>query len=199
MFAISAAKRALGARDLANWARWRGVPMATGSERGGSDGGGGSDADADADAGADAGAEGAEAGGAPALMRFPSAFPLRTVLPLRCAIAEPRCTAALYEAAWLRDRDVGDAAVARDVLRAAGFDADAVLARAQDAGVKAALRANTAEAEALGCCGVPSFVVVGGDDGWTSPVVWGQDRLDGLVADMLCGWRPGDGAGRGKL
>ena len=56
-----------------------------------------------------------------------------------------------------------------------GADADAILARAQSAGVKAKLRANTEEATELGIFGAPSFIA--GDE-----LFWGSDRLDAALA-----------------
>lgn len=115
--------------------------------------------------------------------RFPSTFPLRTVLPLRIAIVEPAATDALYRAAWAEDQNIGDPQVCAGVLREAGFDADALLAAAETPEIKAALRANTEAAVATGVCGVPSFLV---DDRY---LFWGQDRLR-HVEEALHGWRP---------
>lgn len=115
--------------------------------------------------------------------RFPEPFPLRTVLPLRVAVAEPGATAAIYRAAWGEGRDVGDADVLRGVLTDAGFDAAELLDRATRDDVKRALRDNGDRARAAGACGVPTFLV---DD---EILLWGQDRM-GLLADVLDGWKP---------
>jgi 2-hydroxychromene-2-carboxylate isomerase len=74
----------------------------------------------------------------------------------------------------------------RDVLAAAGHDADAVLARIGDAEIKDDLRRRTDEAIALGIFGAPSFVVgrrVSGSAGARSTqeeerLYWGQDRMN---------------------
>lgn len=118
--------------------------------------------------------------------RFPSCFPVRTVLPLRVVIAEPRATDALYRALWVEDRDIGHPAVLRAVLTESGFDADALLAAAETDAVKGTLRANTEAAVAAGACGVPTFLVDG------TVLVWGVDRLDHVEA-ALRGWRPARG------
>lgn len=119
--------------------------------------------------------------------RFPSHFPLRTITPLRVAVAEPAVTPHLYRAAWAEDRPIDDEAVLCAVLAAAGFDPRDLLDRAATPAVKAALRDNTEAAAAAGACGVPSFEARIGDH---APILlWGQDRL-GLLADVLEGWRP---------
>lgn len=115
--------------------------------------------------------------------RFPTEFPIRTVLPLRIAIVEPKTTNVLYRAAWAEDRNIGLPEVCADVLGDAGFDAAALLAAAESPEVKNQLRANTTAAIAAGVCGVPSFQV---DDRY---LFWGQDRLH-QVEEALHGWRP---------
>ena len=115
--------------------------------------------------------------------RFPSTFPVRTVLPLRASLAVPEATMPLYEALWVHDRDIGQPEVVADVLRQLGHDPSTVFAQVQDPALKARLRANGEEAEAAGVCGVPSFWV---DE---THLVWGQDRLPVLRA-LLAGWSP---------
>jgi 2-hydroxychromene-2-carboxylate isomerase len=58
-----------------------------------------------------------------------------------------------------------------EVLRAAGFDAPALLALTQDTAVKEQLKAQTQAAVERGVFGAPTFFV--GDT-----MFWGQDRLD---------------------
>ncbi len=82
-----------------------------------------------------------------------------------------------------------------EVLTAAGFDAARLIAEADSAGVKAALKANTDEAVAVGACGVPTYQVL--HRGHEPVLLWGQDRLH-VVADVLNGWRQGDGSGSGS-
>jgi 2-hydroxychromene-2-carboxylate isomerase len=112
---------------------------------------------------------------------FPSTFPLRTVTPLRVALVEPATTASLYRAAWVEDRDIGDADVLRGVLDDNGFDGAALVARAEEPAIKDRLRANTTRARDLGVCGVPTWRV--GED-----LYWGQDRIP-QVERALRGWR----------
>jgi len=122
---------------------------------------------------------------------WPAVFPIRTVTALRVSLLEPRAAEILYPALWARGRDIGDPTVLRAVLADAGLDAELV-DRAGAPEVKAALRANTDEALALGACGAPTFHVQGeGPDGAALPsvLIWGQDRLD-MVGTCLDGWRP---------
>lgn len=109
--------------------------------------------------------------------RFPSTFPLRSVAPLRLAIAsgdrQREVTTRLFQAYWEQDRDISDPAVLR-ALSAELKLPEATVDATDSAQVKQALRDNTELAAARGLCGAPSFVV--GDE-----VFWGQDRL-GLVA-----------------
>src|SRR5690606_14449426 len=121
---------------------------------------------------------------------FPSRFPLRSVLPLRVALAEPAATGPIYRATWAEDRRVDDPTALAVVLEAAGLPAAELLARAGSAPIKDALRANTARAHALGICGVPTVRV---ERAGRSALVWGQDRLD-LLEAVLDGWWPPDAA-----
>jgi 2-hydroxychromene-2-carboxylate isomerase len=120
-------------------------------------------------------------------LRFPSRFPMRTVKVLRVflqldAEAQHRLVLPLFRAFWVDDRDPADDAVLSDVLGAHGLDAARLLAGAERDDVKAQLREATAEAERIGLCGAPSFVV--GDQ-----LFWGQDRIE-LVEKAALGWRP---------
>jgi 2-hydroxychromene-2-carboxylate isomerase len=118
-------------------------------------------------------------------LRFPSRFPIRTVLPLRLVLAAGDCATklshALFRAAWADDRDISNP----DVLRAICAEqqlSPGLVERAQTDDVKRSLRAATDDAVARGLCGAPSFVV--GD-----LLFWGQDRL-AFVEKALAGWRP---------
>ncbi|MGH1343195.1 MAG: DsbA family protein [Nannocystales bacterium] len=127
----------------------------------------------------------ADAWGVP--LRFPTHFPLRSVLPLRASLVEPRCVHALYRAAWAEDRRIDTPEALAPVLCDAGFDAEAILTRSGTQETKAALREHTDRALSEGICGVPSFVLTY-DDG-TTLRLWGQDRLV-MVRAALEGWMP---------
>ncbi len=126
----------------------------------------------------------AEAASVP--FRFPTHFPIRSVLPLRVALAEPAATLPMYRAAWVDDRRVDTPEALAPVLSDAGFDAQALLSAATSEPIKLALRDNTAAATAAGACGVPTFEIV--RDGRTQ-IVWGADRLAHVDA-ILGGWQP---------
>src|SRR5262249_31631529 len=106
--------------------------------------------------------------------RFPSRFPQNSLKALRayCALSdEPRkkdFRERVFRAIWAEDRDISDEATLRGIL---GADADAVLARAQSADVKAALVSATERAEHAGVFGAPTWVI---DE---KELYWGQDRI----------------------
>ena len=104
-------------------------------------------------------------------------FPVRTVLPMRAAIAlqdDPKFKdyhRAVFAGMWLDGLNVGEESVLRDILGKIGCDADAVIARCSTPEIKDALKANTAEAVERGAFGAPTFIV--GDE-----LFFGNDRLD---------------------
>lgn len=114
-------------------------------------------------------------------LRFPTKFPIRSVLALRAAIVEPGATPALYRAAWADDLDVADPAVVHRVLDAAGFDGARIVAGTDAQVVKDTLRTHTDRAVRLGVFGVPSFRV-------DEALFFGQDRLH-HVRHAARGWR----------
>ena len=107
-------------------------------------------------------------------------FPINTLELMRLATAAqaasvfPAFHAAVLPALWQHGRDLGDAAVRADVMKAAGLDADALVARAASAEAKAALRATTEEAVSRGVFGAPTLFV--GDE-----MFFGVDHLPHLV------------------
>lgn len=116
----------------------------------------------------------------------PSVFPRNGLSAARIAlVAEPEgwCpdwTRAVFTAEFAHDRDIADTAVLNGLLETLGHDPGAVLARAESDANKAALRAQTERAQALGIFGAPSFVV--GDE-----LYWGNDRLGAAVAKAALG------------
>jgi len=77
----------------------------------------------------------------------------------------------LFDAMWIDALDLSDAATTARTLALAGFDPEQAQALAQQAEVKAALRATTDEAVACGVFGAPTVFVRG-------EMFFGQDRLD---------------------
>ncbi len=112
-------------------------------------------------------------------------FPVNTLILMRGAIAAdatgqltPYVEAGL-KAMWEDGLKMDDPEVYAEALTAAGLDGAALLARTQDADVKAKLAANTDAAVARGAFGIPTFYV--GDE-----MFFGKDRLD-QVEEALAG------------
>lgn len=106
-------------------------------------------------------------------------FPINTLLLMRGAIAlqmkgDPRfrdyCDA-MFNAIWADSLNMNDPATAADALRRAGFDAQALVALANEQATKDALKAASQTAVERGVFGAPTFFV--GDQ-----MFWGQDRMD---------------------
>lgn len=123
----------------------------------------------------------AAAAGVP--LRWPSGFPLRTVLPLRMTLlaleAAPDRAAAfvasVFGALWQEDGNPEDVDLMATLAEAAGFDGQALVVEASSARAKALLRTETSEAVAAGVFGAPGIVV----HGTSGPALfWGNDRLE---------------------
>jgi 2-hydroxychromene-2-carboxylate isomerase len=117
--------------------------------------------------------------GAPLVM--PPGHPMRSVEALRATLAtgcDPAVIHGFYRAYWVDNREISDPATMRDVLTAAGHDADAILPTLGGDALRDALRTETDQAVALGIFGAPAYVI----DGAT--LYWGQDRahfIEGLT------------------
>ena len=141
--------------------------------------------------------------GAP--FRFPTRFPINSVKALRLfqALSVRRSASRpppdLSRATWFDDRDLSDERVLAEVLAAIGIDPGPVAAEAQTDAAKARLRAATDEAEAIGVCGAPCFLVKtlgrpalragSGRPTDEGRLFWGQDRIV-FVERALAGWVP---------
>ncbi len=112
----------------------------------------------------------------------PDPFPAHSLLAARAATAvednadRARAIRAVFQAAFGDGRDVADPAVVTEALDSAGLDGAALVARAADADVKAALRQAGEDAMAHGVYGAPSFVTGDGE------LFWGDDRLEDALA-----------------
>ena len=104
-------------------------------------------------------------------------FPINTLNLMRMAIAAERLgceeplIAAIYDAVWLQERNMGEADVVADVLTKNGFDTQSLLELSQNPEVKSQLIANTEAAVERGIFGTPTLFM---DD----EMYFGQDRLD---------------------
>jgi 2-hydroxychromene-2-carboxylate isomerase len=111
----------------------------------------------------------------------PEPFPQNTVLAARVALigiaqtwGEDFCRA-VYAAEFGDGRDIGQPSVITDILTTLGQNADTMLEQAQSDAGKAALRAQSEEAQRLGIFGAPSFVTADGE------LFWGNDRLEAAL------------------
>ena len=107
---------------------------------------------------------------------------LRLTPARRIAEARAALTLALFRAAWADDEDINDPAVLEHVLQATDLPTS-LLGRVSEPEVKEALRRNTAEAEASGVFGVPSFLVLPRPQG-PPQLFFGQDRLPFVQAAL---------------
>ena len=94
----------------------------------------------------------------------------------------------MYQWLWRDGKNLADLSILGGLLESIGESPNQLFAEASEPRIKQRLRNNTEEAEKLGLCGVPSFVVGAADD---QKVVWGQDRIC-FLEWMLDGWKPKD-------
>ncbi len=103
-------------------------------------------------------------------------FPVNTLKVMRAAVAAQQLGVAsayndaVFAALWEQGRNMDDAGEIAAVLREAGLDDAALLAKSQEPEVKARLAANTQQAYERGAFGSPTFFV--GD-----AMYFGKDRL----------------------
>lgn len=119
------------------------------------------------------------------LTLHPAFFPCDDTLAAGVIVAAEQAGAdalavslALGRGLWAEERNIADPAEVRDLLVAAGLEADALLAAAAEAEPQRI--ANTAEALAAGVFGAPTYV-------WKGELFWGQDRLDYLEDAVAAG------------
>ncbi len=107
-------------------------------------------------------------------------FPINSLHLMRGSVAAQHLgcfmpyVEAIMSAMWEDGLNTGDPEVVKQLLDKAGLDSAALLAKADDAQVKAELVANTEQAAASGAFGVPTFFV--GED-----MFWGKERLAQLA------------------
>ncbi len=119
-----------------------------------------------------------------AKFRFNPFFPVNTLLVMRGLVAaqldgdpKPYLNAVLHHM-WEEPKKMDDPEVVRAALTESGLDAGRILARAQDADVKAKLIENTEAAVSRGVFGIPTFFV-------GSEMFFGKDRLRDVEEDIL--------------
>lgn len=109
-------------------------------------------------------------------------FPFNSVNVLRMLLSlegddQIRLIEALTPAIWEQGLDVTDAGAVAAVLTTAGFNAEALAAKTQDAAIKQALIDNTEQAVARGVFGIPTFFI-------GTEMFFGKERL-GQIEEML--------------
>jgi 2-hydroxychromene-2-carboxylate isomerase len=115
-----------------------------------------------------------------ALTLPPACFPQNGLKAARLALVgeeagwTPEFTRAVFAANYAEQKDIADPATLRAILERLNVDADDAFADADTPAIKEALKTQTAEAEARGLFGAPSFTV--GDE-----LFWGNDRLEAAL------------------
>jgi 2-hydroxychromene-2-carboxylate isomerase len=112
-------------------------------------------------------------------------FPIITTTLMRMVTAlqmhkDPRLPTfmdAVFQAIWVDARNLNDPVTVGQVLSAAGLDAAALLAMANDQATKDQLKAVTMKAVERGVFGAPTFFV--GEE-----MFWGQDRIEQVKAAL---------------
>lgn len=111
-------------------------------------------------------------------------FPVNTLKIMRgaCAAQKLGCferyVDVVYAAMWEQEKNMAEDDVILAVLDAAGLDAKALMATAQDPDVKARLLANTQRSHDRGAFGSPTFFV--GEE-----IFFGKDRLRDVEEEIL--------------
>ena len=125
-----------------------------------------------------------EADGLP-LKLPPVRFPQNGLKAARLALVgekegwTPGFTRAVFAANYAEQKDISDEETLRAILDGIGVDADVALTAAASSEAKEALKAQTAEAQARGLFGAPSFTV---GDTHACELFWGNDRLEAALA-----------------
>lgn len=110
--------------------------------------------------------------------RWPNVFPQSAVLASRVALVGLKdgwgeeFSRAVFHAEYAENRVISEQAVIAGILTKLKVPVDATFAGAQAEEIKAELRENTAQAQALGFFGAPTFTTEDGE------LFWGNDRLE---------------------
>ena len=114
----------------------------------------------------------------------PPVFPVRATLAMRCALAAQdegkvvEFSRSCFKAYWSDSKDISLPDVVNNVCVSVGLDGGQMLERAQTAGIKDRLRANTDEVIARGGFGSPTMFVNGSD------MYFGNDRMELVEAAL---------------
>lgn len=108
-------------------------------------------------------------------------FPMNGLLAARIALCfqaeEQRgaFTRAVYHAQFARGEDISDRQIISPILERLGHNPEQLFTQAKSVGIKQRLFDNTAQAQAKGIFGAPSFITEDGE------LFWGDDRLEQAV------------------
>jgi len=112
----------------------------------------------------------------------PDPFPQNSVLAARIALVglaggwgADFCRA-VFRAEFAEGRRIDDRETMRNILADLKVDPEAAIEEAHTAGIKEALRAETAEAQRREIFGAPTFITADGE------LFWGNDRLESALA-----------------
>ena len=116
-------------------------------------------------------------------LRFalPTVFPQNSLLAARLALVGDDegwiapFTRAVYVAEFATGADISDPHLLRSILDGLGLDSERLFSRLAQPDIKARLKQQTADAQARGIFGAPSFVTRG-------ELFWGDDRLEAALA-----------------
>jgi hypothetical protein len=124
----------------------------------------------------------------------PNPFPQASLLPARIAVSGLEdgwvgdFTRAVFEGQFANGLQLDDAASLSRILDQLGLDSARILALSSDQAVKDRLRKNTADAQAYGIFGAPTFRTSDGE------IYWGDDRLDQAIRAAAILWTKIHGA-----
>jgi 2-hydroxychromene-2-carboxylate isomerase len=112
---------------------------------------------------------------------LPQRFPQNSLLAARLALIGADegwiapFTRAVYVAEFARGADISDRPALGPIMESLHLDSEKIFSRIEQADIKDRLKRQTAEAQARGIFGAPSFLV--GDE-----LFWGDDRLEQALA-----------------
>jgi 2-hydroxychromene-2-carboxylate isomerase len=110
----------------------------------------------------------------------PKFFPANEVPAARCVIAlrelgrmqdAIKLAHAVLKALWAEEKNTGDPATLREIIKSCGLDADLIMKSSEAPGMAEKRESYTQYAISQGVFGAPSFVI-------DKEIFWGQDRLD---------------------
>jgi 2-hydroxychromene-2-carboxylate isomerase len=112
-----------------------------------------------------------------------SRFPVNAMKAMRLCVAAERdgkgkeMGRACFDALWVKDLDITDDGVLKEICTKVGVDPEKSVAACEDPAIKLKLREYTEDAVKRGAYGAPTFFV-------GSELFWGNDRLHFVEAEL---------------